>query len=217
MDAIALHADTSRAALMHGAALSWQPSPSPGVDRKLLERIGGEVALATSIVRYAPESRFPPHTHGAGEEFLVLDGVFSDEYGDYPPMTYVRNPPGSVHTPRSDAGCTIFVKLRQMNASEHERIVVPGDPARYGRQLLHHGSAVMVELHRLRPGDTLELDARVGGEEVFVYDGALSAPGIELDCWSWWRRPPCEGNCVLTTRSGAIVWRKRGHLDRNEG
>jgi hypothetical protein len=33
-----------------------------------------EVARATSIVRYAPQSRFSPHTHGGGEEFLVLDG-----------------------------------------------------------------------------------------------------------------------------------------------
>ena len=36
-------------------------------------------------LRYAPDSRFDPHTHGGGEEFLVLDGVFSDEHGDFGP------------------------------------------------------------------------------------------------------------------------------------
>ena len=50
----------------------------------MLDRIGDEVARATSIVRYAPHSHFSPHTHGGGEEFLVLDGVFQDEHGDYP-------------------------------------------------------------------------------------------------------------------------------------
>ena len=75
-----------------------------GVDRRPLDRIGEEVARATSIVRYAPGSRFSAHTHGGGEEFIVLDGVFQDEHGDYPPGTYVRNPPGTRHTPGSEPG-----------------------------------------------------------------------------------------------------------------
>ena len=78
-----------------------------GVERRMLDRIGDEVARATSIVRYAAGSRFSPHTHGGGEEFLVLDGVFQDEHGDYPAGSYVRNPPTSRHTPgsRPDAPC----------------------------------------------------------------------------------------------------------------
>jgi len=84
----------------------------------MLDRIGDEVARATSIVRYAPHSRFAPHTHGGGEEFLVLDGVFQDEHGDYPTGTYVRNPPTSRHTPGSEPGCTIFVKLLQFDPDD---------------------------------------------------------------------------------------------------
>ena len=91
----------------------WCASPLPGVERHLLDRVGGEVARATSVVRYAAGSRFERHTHGGGEEFLVLDGVFSDEHGDYPAGSYVRNPPGTSHTPYSVEGCTLFVKLRQ--------------------------------------------------------------------------------------------------------
>jgi ChrR-like protein with cupin domain len=77
------------------------------------DRIGEEVARATSIVRYAPDSHFSAHRHGGGEEFLVLEGVFQDEHGDYPAGYEMRNPPTSAHTPGSKAGCTIFVKLRQ--------------------------------------------------------------------------------------------------------
>ena len=79
--------------------LPWVPSPLPGVERRMLDRVGGEVARATSIVRYAPESHFSTHEHELGEEFLVLSGTFSDESGDHPAGTYVRNPPGSSHTP----------------------------------------------------------------------------------------------------------------------
>jgi anti-sigma factor ChrR (cupin superfamily) len=107
-----INADLSERAVVHSDQLPWIDSPLPGVQRRMLERDGGEVARATSIVRYAPNSRFDPHTHGGGEEFLVLEGVFSDEHGDYGPGMYVRNPPGSRHTPRSADGCTILVKLR---------------------------------------------------------------------------------------------------------
>ena len=65
----------------------------------MLDRIGDEVARATSIVRYAPGSSFARHEHAKGEEFLVLEGIFSDDSGDYPAGFYVRNPPGSGHTP----------------------------------------------------------------------------------------------------------------------
>src|SRR4249920_1637731 len=108
-----LNADFSRRAVIHAASLAWTPSPIAGVERRMLDRIGEEVARATSIVRYAPQSRFSRHTHEGGEEFLVLEGVFQDEHGDFPAGCYVRNPPTSSHTPGSLPGTTIFVKLRQ--------------------------------------------------------------------------------------------------------
>jgi modification methylase len=71
----------------------WVASPASGVERMMLDRIGEEVARATTIVRFAPNSAFDAHTHGGGEEYLVLDGVFSDEAGDYPaaPMSAIRS------------------------------------------------------------------------------------------------------------------------------
>ena len=90
-----LNADFSRRVVVHAAKLAWTASPTAGVERRMLDRIGEEVARATSIVRYAPQSRFSAHTHGGGEEFLVLDGVFQDEHGDFPTGFYVRNPPTS--------------------------------------------------------------------------------------------------------------------------
>ncbi len=96
----------------------WQPSPLPGVDRVMLDRVGDEVAVATSLVRYAPKAYFDPHGHALGEEFIVLDGVFSDEHGDYPAGTYIRNPPGTSHKPFSEPGCVIWVKLRQFSEQD---------------------------------------------------------------------------------------------------
>ena len=79
-----LNADFSRRVAVHAARLAWVPSPMAGVERRMLDRIGDEVARATSIVRYAPGSHFSPHTHGGGEEFFVLEGIFQDEHGEFP-------------------------------------------------------------------------------------------------------------------------------------
>src|SRR5713226_2756529 len=119
-----VNADFSRRVVIATDELPWIPSPQMGVERRMLDRVGGEVARATSLVRYAPASSFPAHEHALGEEFLVLGGVFSDEYGDYGEGTYVRNPPRSRHTPRTAPGCTILVKLRQMLPTEAQRVVI---------------------------------------------------------------------------------------------
>ena len=97
--------------VVHIPDLPWVPSPLPGVDRRMLDRVGGEVARATSIVRYEPGSSFSEHTHELGEEFLVLEGVFSDERGDYPANTWMRSPHESRHKPFSKGGCLIYVKV----------------------------------------------------------------------------------------------------------
>lgn len=119
-----INADFTQRAAVHAAQLSWIGSPIAGVDRRMLDRIGDEVARATSIVRYAPRSHFSPHTHGGGEEFLVLDGVFQDEHGDFPVGTYIRNPPTSSHQPGSEPGCVIFVKLWQFDPGDRQHVSI---------------------------------------------------------------------------------------------
>ena len=154
----------------------------------MLDRIGDEVARATSIVRYAPKSRFSAHTHGGGEEFLVLEGVFQDEHGDFPAGSYIRNPPTSSHTPGSASGCTIFVKLWQFDPDDraHVRIetakrpFVP-DPARPGVQVmpLFHDRRETVRLERWVPGAEVDLDVP-GGMELLVLDGGFTRGWREL-------------------------------------
>lgn len=121
---ITLNADLAQRCVVHSPSLDWLDSPSSGVSRRMLERDGGEVARATSIVRYAPGSAFARHTHGGGEEILVLEGTLHDEHGVYGPGTYIKNPVGSSHAPSSPEGCTLFVKLRHLDARDDERVVI---------------------------------------------------------------------------------------------
>ena len=218
-----VNADFSARVVIATNEMPWVPSPQQGVDRRMLDRIGDEVARATSLVRYAPASVFEPHIHALGEEFLVLDGIFSDEHGDYPAATYVRNPPGSHHSPRTGPGCIILVKLRQMEPTERERIVIdtakaawePGDVEGHARLDLYtnreNGEHVTIE--RLGAGASLPTTDCRGGEEIFVLSGSLADEHGEYPSGTWIRNP-ADYRRSLHSASGATYWAKRGHLDK---
>jgi len=95
-----INAEFDQRVVIHSESMDWQDSPMPGVSRRPLDRVGGEVARATSIVRYESGSKFSSHVHTGGEEFLVIEGVFQDEHGDFPVGSYIRNPPESFHSKR---------------------------------------------------------------------------------------------------------------------
>lgn len=214
-----LHADLSQRAVVHAEELPWRDSPLPGVQRRMLERDGEEVARATTIVRFAPNSRFDAHTHGGGEEFLVLDGVFSDEEGDFGPGAYVRNPPGSRHTPHSAPGCTIFVKLCQMAPDDRERVRIDTTRAAWqqgpvdGASILplYQGAAERVALVRLAPGTRLGRHGHPGGEEVLVLEGTLADELGRYPKGSWVRNPPGSEHAPFSD-DGCLFYIKTGHL-----
>lgn len=212
-----LNADFSQRVLVHSADMPWQTSPSAGVERRMLDRIGGEVARATTIVRFAPGHSFSPHTHGGGEEFIVLEGVFQDEHGDYPAGTYVRNPPTTRHTPGSAQGCTIFVKLWQFDPQDRnqfrkdmtEGLVPVAEGVK--RAVLHEDAREVVTFHELSPGARLAVDAP-GGIELLVLGGTLTEGGDRLGQGAWLRLPDGRALAAVAGDTGATVWMKTGHL-----
>jgi len=214
-----LNTDISRRVVIDTAAEPWLDSPLRGVRRRMLERDGDEVARATSIVRYAPGSAFSAHTHGLGEEFLVLEGVFSDEHGDYPAGTYVRNPPGSSHRPHSRDGCTLFVKLRQMDPEDQQvvRIDTAGAPWAPGGERghlvmpLHSTERETVTLVKLEPGTRLERRHHPAGQEIWVLEGVLEDDDGAYPKETWLRNPP-GSSYALRTHAGCVFYTKTGHL-----
>ncbi|MDG1375783.1 MAG: cupin domain-containing protein [Yoonia sp.] len=212
-----LNAAFDQRVLIHSDQLEWIASPMAGVDRRMLDRIGAEVARATTIVRYAEGSRFSEHTHSGGEEFIVLEGIFQDEHGDYPAGTYVRNPPTTAHTPRSEMGCTIFVKLWQFD---------PADPNQFRKTmadelspcvagvasaLLHKDAHETVTYHHMDAGATLT-NGGGGGIEMLVINGSVLDSGEMLGQGAWLRLPEGAPLQVTAGPAGAKVWIKTGHL-----
>ena len=196
----------------------WVASPAGGVERKRFHRVGPpESGQVTSLVRYLPGARFPRHPHPEGEEILVIEGVFSDDRGDWGAGSWLANPEGFEHAPFSEGGCVVFVKLRQYpGARPQAGIDTRGSDARWHagaqggevQRLLDDGRfPERITLERWPSGQSLALFAP-GGIELFVVSGAIAVDGERMDAHAFLRLPVNEPARV-TALEDAEVWIKR--------
>ena len=214
-----LNADFSKTVVIDTTQLPWENSPMAGVQRRKLDRIGDEVARATSLVKYAPQSYFSPHTHGGGEEIFVLEGVFSDEHGDYPPGTYIRNPIGTTHKPHSEKGCIIFVKLHQFNKNDTRQFTLdtntsnflPGSAPGLSVLPLHSFEDETCTLVRWEAGTEVSLRKSLAGEEIFVLEGIFSNENGDYPKGTWLRHPHMSMHHPFS-KDGCLIYVKTGHL-----
>lgn len=216
-----INAQFDESVVIDGNDLPWVPSPMPGVERKMLDRVGDEIARATSIVRYAPNSKFSEHRHGGGEEFLVLEGTFHDADGDYPAGTYVRNPIGTGHAPWAGAqGAVLFVKLHQFDATDTAHVVIDTRTASWHQGMvpglrvmpLHEFGTEHVALVKWAPDTRFNAHQHWGGEEILVLDGVFEDEQGRYRTGSWLRSPHLSRHTPFTGPAGALIYVKTGHL-----
>jgi anti-sigma factor ChrR (cupin superfamily) len=223
-ETLRINADFDGQVVVHTHDNDWVSSPSSGVDRIMLDRIGGEIARATSLVRFAPGSRFPLHTHDGGEEFLVLGGTFSDEAGDFGPGSYLRNPVGTSHAPYTDEGCTILVKLWQFQDGDAEIVkldthaagFVPGMVEGLSVLPLHQFLTESVALVRWQPGTQFNRHTHFGGEEIYVVEGTFEDEHGSYPQGSWIRSPHMSAHTPFSNE-GCLIYVKVGHLLAEHG
>jgi ChrR Cupin-like domain len=221
-DRASINGDLSRRVCADTGRMEWTTSPSGKVWRKRVHLVGGaESGQVTSIVRYEPNSTFPAHDHPDGEEILVLDGVFSDEQGDWPSGTYLLNPEGFRHSPRSTPGCTLLVKLRQFPGRDRRHVAidtatlswVPSELEGIERKELYRqdGYGDTTRLERWRPQVEAHECAFPGGAEFFVLEGELRVAEDAHGAGSWLRFP-VDDRCRLGSKTGCTLYVKRGGL-----
>ncbi len=218
---IELNADFSQRVVVTPDDYSWEASPMPGVERMKLDRIGDEIARATSLVRYEPNSTFSPHEHSGGEEIFVLEGVFGDEHGAYPEGTYIRNPIGTKHQPViGDDGATIFVKLHQFDQDDDSQFTMDTNNQSWRPGLvdgltvmpLHHYGDENIALVRWAPNTQFKPHKHWGGEEIFVLKGTFYDEHGVYPAGSWLRSPHMSEHTPYTKDDGAVIYVKTGHL-----
>jgi anti-sigma factor ChrR (cupin superfamily) len=218
----AINGDLTVRAVMDTNSMEWTASPSGTVWRKRVHLVGApESGQVTSIVRYQPDASFPAHDHPAGEEILVLEGVFSDEHGDWPAGTYLLNPEGFRHAPFSREGCLLFVKLRQFPGLDREHHVI--DTGTREWQVTDHngvwrkplygqpGYADIMHLERWEAGTTAETTHYEQGAEFFVLDGEFEDDEGVYPAGSWLRLP-AGGSHTPGTSQGCELYVKLGGI-----
>jgi len=191
-----LNMDFSKAVVINTNDQPWIASPMPGVERKPLAREDAERGHATSIVRYKPGASFSAHGHPLGEEILVLEGIFSDESGDYPAGTYFRNPEGFRHAPFSKEGCVILVKLHQFQTGDNHRVLIDTNSTEWRAGIgglkvmpLHEFGAESVALVKWPAGEHFQPHTHFGGEEIYVISGEFIDEHGRYPAGTWIRSP----------------------------
>ncbi len=216
-----LRADFDERYVVEPSEYEWVDSPMPGVERMMLDRIGDEVARATSIVRYAPNRAFSGHTHDGGEELSVLEGVFEDEHDAYPKGSYVRNPVGTAHQPKvGEQGAIIFVKLHQFDERDSAKVNIETQNTRWLPGLveglsvmpLHEFEGEHVALVRWAPNTVFNPHRHWGGEEIFVLEGTFCDEHGAYPKGTWIRSPHMSQHSPFTKEDGCTIFVKTGHL-----
>jgi anti-sigma factor ChrR (cupin superfamily) len=216
-----VHADFEKRVVSKPEDYLWTPSPMPGVEQVILDRIGGDMVRATTVLRYTPNSEFPPHVHDGGEEILVLNGMFSDGNVEYPKGTYIRNPVGASSTSRVGAnGTTLFVKSHQLAKGDTEQTFIdtnktewrPGVVAGLQVMPLHEYEGVHVALVRWAPNTQFKPHSHWGGEEILVLDGVFHDEHDRYPKGTWIRSPHLSQHTPFTKEEGALIYVKTGHL-----
>jgi anti-sigma factor ChrR (cupin superfamily) len=197
---------------------SWELSPADGVSRFPLEREAAESGHTTSQVIFAPGAAFPEHSHPLGEEIFVLEGIFSDEFGDYPTGTYIRNPPGSKHSPFTRDGCKLFVKLEQFHPDDSAPVVVRPDDHQWRNGI---GNLKVLSLHEFQTQHTalvywpdnekFQPHQHWGGEEIMVISGEFIDEYGRYPAGSWIRSPNLSKHDPYVEKATLILV-KTGHL-----
>jgi anti-sigma factor ChrR (cupin superfamily) len=210
------------------AAMDWMQSPSGTVWRKRVHLVGPvESGQVTSVVRYEPNSKFHAHDHPDGEEILVLEGVFSDEHGDWPAGTHLLNPEGFRHAPFSREGCVLFVKLRQFPGRARKHVATRTETAGW-QSTARAGVTVRPLYSQAGFADSMRLErwtggmpgGRIdypGGAELFVVEGAFTDEGGTYAQGAWLRLPPggahspsTADSCLVYVKEGGFVYLRAG-------
>lgn len=213
-----LNMDFSKRVVINTREQDWIASPAKGVWRKPLEREAREHGYTSSIVKYDAGSSFKTHDHPMGEEIFVLEGIFSDENGDYPAGTYIRNPPGSHHAPFSKDGCVLLVKLDQFDENDSKEVRInthetPWSPGIGGLQVmsLHEFRHEHVALVKWPENEKFQPHHHFGGEEIFTLSGTFRDEYGEYPQGTWQRSPHMSAHDPFV-KEETVIWVKTGHL-----
>ena len=89
------------------ASLPWKPTPTPGIDMKVLMSFP-ETGLLTALFRWQPGTQLPLHEHVEVEQTYVIEGRIVDDEGEVRAGDFVWRPRGNRHLARAPDGALVI-------------------------------------------------------------------------------------------------------------
>ena len=212
-----INMDLEKRVVIETQGQKWIESPSKKVLRIPLEREKQESGHVTSIVKYLPNSRFDTHIHPNGEEIFVLEGVFSDEHGDYKAGSYLRNPPGTSHSPFSLEGCKIVVKLEQFLQNDLKQTAIQTENLSWIKKdnfeimPLHNFGKEETLLIKWKKGQKFSRNKSIQGEELYVVSGTFKDEAGLYPTGTWVRSPMTIETSLIADEE-TVIFLKTGHF-----
>ena len=214
-----INSDLSVRVVLDTESMAWLATEEVGVGRKPLDRDGGAEARATNLVKCAPGASYNLSVEGLGEEILVLEGVLEDDRAEHSAGAYMRNPPGSQCTLRTDQGCVLFVKRYAFEPADSAVVRIdtvnatwlPGMVPGLSVLPLHGHQHEHAALVRWQPNTRFQPHTHFGGEEILVLSGVFEDEYGSYPAGTWIRSPHMSRHQPFSP-SGCTIYVKTGHL-----
>lgn len=214
-----LNNDFARAVVVNTLEIPWQQEQSSEVLFRMLEQSNSECSRTTSITRLKSGAVISPLENVAGEEIIVFEGTYTDESGEYPAGSYIKNSTATRPVSVTQTDCTLFIKRGHLQQGDIERVVVDTHNSVW-RQGMVGGLSVLPlsefkgehsALVRWQPGTVFNPHRHWGGEEIYVLDGVFED---EFGCYpaGTWMRSPHLSQHAPFSREGCTIFVKVGHL-----
>lgn len=189
--------------------LSWENQEQRGVYKKILSCKESE---ETSLIKFEPDTTLNSKGKINSVEIFVLEGVYTNQFGDFEKGTYMYLPQEDEGKVQSKTGCVIFRKTNHFDDAQDiivDTTSTQWQPGQGNLQVMPLGSqGALVKW----PKDERFVPHRHwGGEEIFVLDGIFMDEHGKYPKGSWVRSPHMSEHYPFVEEE-TIIFVKTGHL-----
>lgn len=190
--------------------LQWQEDKELEIDKKIFTK---DENKETALIKIDKNSKLENSTQKNSVEIFVLDGVYSNELGDFEKGSYLKLPNEDESRVFSNEGCEIFRKVNYPQIKE-EKIVIDTE-----KSFWHQGQGNLqvmplseqTALVKWPENEIFIPHTHWGGEEILVLSGIFIDEHGIYKKGTWIRNPHLSSHHPFV-KEETVILVKTGHL-----
>lgn len=204
-----MNSDYDKRALIDTNGLVWEKTEHQGVFKKTLAL---NMKEETALIKLEGNTSLNSSSQLNSAEIFVLDGIYINEFGEFPQGTYLHLPKEDEAFVRTTSGCIIFRKTNQ--SKDEQQVIINTSNSEW---LPGQGNLEVLPLHtqtalvKWPKNERFIPHKHWGGEEIFVLKGTFMDEHGEYPHGSWIRSPHLSEHYPYVDEE-TIIFVKTGHL-----